>query len=419
MVTLCKRRAIGCGGCDRLLAQKPAPPSPPSMFGDPRPLIAHVVFRFDVGGLENGVVNLINHMPAQAYRHAVISLTDITDFKQRVRRPDVEFIALHKPPGHGLWVYPRLVRLLRELRPAVVHTRNMAALEVAVPARLAGVPVRVHGEHGRDVGDLDGSSKRHQRIRRLYRPFVNHYVALSRDLQTYLQHRIGVPAARISQIYNGVDSQRFYAASSWPPRIPGCPFGEPGHWLVGTVGRMAEVKDQTTLASAFVQALQIEPALRSNLRLVMIGDGPLREKSAALLRSAGVAELAWLPGERADVADVMRGLNCFVLPSLGEGISNTILEAMSTGLPVIATDVGGNAELVAQDRSGVLVPAANSQAIALKLVQLASDPQSAAAMGREGRAEVERRFSLEAMVAAYQGLYDRLLVQAGSNPRMS
>jgi len=112
---------------------------------DPRPLIAHVVYRFDVGGLENGVVNLINRMSGHAYRHAVVSLTEITDFRKRIQRDDVQFIALHKPPGHALPLYPRLLRLLRDLQPAIVHTRNLAALEVTVPAWLAGVRARVHG----------------------------------------------------------------------------------------------------------------------------------------------------------------------------------------------------------------------------------------------------------------------------------
>ena len=163
--------------------------------------------------------------------------------------------------------------------------------------------------------------------------------------------------------------------------------------------------------------LAIEPALRSRMRLVMAGDGPLREQAEAVLTAAGVRDLAWLPGERSDVPDVMRGLNCFVLPSLAEGISNTILEAMSTALPVIATDVGGNAELVAHGRTGEIVPAADVEAMAAALVRMAGDSERAAAMGREGRAEVERRFSMQAMVLAYQGLYDRLLSGTGNYPR--
>ena len=375
----------------------------------PRPLILHVVHRFDVGGLENGVVNLINHMPEGAYRHAVLSLTDVTSFKARVQRSDVQFLALHKVPGHAIRLYPQIARLLRAMRPAIVHTRNLAALEAVVPAWFSGVPVRVHGEHGRDVEDLDGSSRKYQCLRRLYRPFVTQYVALSGDLAGYLEHKVHVPPARIAQIYNGVDSARFCAAPSTRPRIAGCPFGGDEHWLVGSVGRMQQVKDHATLARAFVRVLEIEPALRKRLRLVLVGDGPLRAQVHELLRAAGVADLAWLPGERADVPDIMRGLNCFVLPSLAEGISNTILEAMSTGLPVIATDVGGNAELVRHGRSGEVVPAADVQAMAASLLRMVRDPERATVMGLEGRADVEQRFSLQAMVTTYQDLYDRLL----------
>ena len=377
---------------------------------DQRPLVLHVVYRFDVGGLENGVVNLINHMPRHAYRHGVLALTEVSDaFKRRILRDDVLTYALHKPPGQGFWLYPRMIRLLCALRPAVVHTRNLAALEMVVPATLAGVPARVHGEHGRDVEDLDGSVRHYQWMRRAYRPFVSHYVALSRDLSGYMHKQVGVPACRLTQIYNGVNTQRFAPAAEASQAIAGCPFGAPTHWLVGTVGRMQAVKDQLTLARAFVLALQQQPSLRQTLRLVMIGDGPLRPQAQALLNNAGVAELCWLPGERNDVADIMRGLHCFVLPSLSEGVSNTILEAMACGLPVLATDVGGNPELVSAGRTGEIVPAADPQALADALSGLAQNPQRAAQLGRAGRAEVERRFSMAAMVASYQGLYDRLL----------
>lgn len=375
---------------------------------DVRPLVAHVMHRFDTGGLENGVVNLINHMPADAYRHAVIALTDITDFKNRIQRPDVQFFALNKQPGHVLWIYPQLYRLFRQLKPAIVHTRNLAALEATVPAWAARVPARIHGEHGRDVGDFDGTNKKCQWIRRIYSPFVKHYIALSQDLAHYLTHSVGIGAKRVTQIYNGVDTSRFHP-SSQRQDIPGSPFNKAGLWLVGTAGRMQTVKNQTNLARAFVQAINAEPRLRERLRLVMVGDGPLRNESLAILESAGLAELAWLPGERKDIPDVMRGLDCFVLPSLGEGISNTILEAMASGLPVIATAVGGNPELVDDARTGHLVPAADPGALARAIIALALTPEKARAMGNAGRKRIEAQFSITAMIDSYQQIYDRLL----------
>ncbi len=380
------------------------------------PLVVHLVYRFDTGGLENGIVNLINHMPVSSYRHAVVALTEVTDFRQRITRPDVEFVALHKPPGHGVWLYPKLYRLFKQMRPTIVHTRNLAALEAQVPAWAAGVPVRLHGEHGRDANDLLGESRRLQRVRRVYRPFVHHYFALSRDLAGYLKDKVHVPADRITQVYNGVDVERFAPAPDGVrAAIPGCPFNAPEHWLIGSVGRMQTVKDQTNLARAFVLVLQQQPALRQRLRLALVGEGALREQCATILREAGVLELVWMPGERHDVADVMRGLDCFVLPSLAEGISNTILEAMASGLPVIATDVGGNADLVVHGQTGEIVPSNDSTALARAMLSMANQSELAREMGLVGRRRVQARFSLPAMVATYQLVYNQQVARSLHN----
>ncbi len=374
---------------------------------DPRPLIAHVLYRFDVGGLENGVVNLINRLPATRWRHAVIALTEVTDFCSRIERADVDFVSLNKGEGHGLKLAPRLLAEFRRLRPAIVHTRNLAALEASLPAWFAGVPARVHGEHGWDVSDLSGRSARHRLIRRAYRPFVSRYIALSRHLGDYLVEQVGVRAGRVSQIYNGVDTRKFSPAAA-PVRPAGCPFDE-RHFVVGTVGRLERVKDQATLARAFVRAVAASSAARERLRLAIVGAGSQREAVAAILAEAGVLDLAWLPGERADIPDVLRGLDGFVLPSLMEGISNTILEAQACALPVAATAVGGNLELVAEGLTGRLVPAADPAALAEVMLEWLADPEAARAMGRRARAAVEAGFGLDRMVADYDKVYRSLL----------
>lgn len=371
---------------------------------EPRPLAVHVVYRFDVGGLENGVVNLINRMTD--WRHAVVALTEcVPAFCARVQRADVGFHSLRQPPGHGWRSWPALLRILRELRPQVLHTRNLAALEMQPAAWWAGVPLRVHGEHGRDAEDPDGRSRKHQWIRRAYRPFVHRYVALSRELERYLVDTVGFDRRAVVQISNGVDSERF-APAPQPQRAAGCPFPEPGLCLAGTVGRMQTVKAQPLLAQAFVAALAQQPALRQTLRLVLVGDGPLKAECERILADAGLRELAWLPGARSDVPAVMQGLDLFVLPSLAEGISNTILEAMASGLPVVATAVGGNADLVEDGVSGRIVPPGDVPALAQALIAFAQDEPLRRAAGAAGRARVEARFSLETMVRAYQQVYE-------------
>jgi sugar transferase (PEP-CTERM/EpsH1 system associated) len=380
---------------------------------DTRPLIAHVVYRLDVGGLENGLVNLINRLPANAYRHAIVSLTEVTDFSKRISRDDVRLFACNKGAGHLYRLYPRLFRLFRALAPQIVHTRNLAALEATVPAWMAGVRIRIHGEHGRDVDDLDGTNLRYQRIRRLYKPFVSRYIAVSKNLEQYLCSAIGVGTDRVVQIYNGVDTARFSPAAGVRPSIDGCPFDEAEHWLVGTVGRMQAVKDQCTLAKAFARAVHRDQDAARRMRLVVIGDGPLRPEVERTLEAEGVRSLAWLAGTRSDVSDIIRGLDCFVLPSLAEGISNTVLEAMSSGLSVVATRVGGNVELIDSGNTGTLVPAADEESMTNAILAYFRDAPTARRHGYAARQAALARFSLDRMIDDYRTLYDDLL--AGRN----
>ena len=373
------------------------------------PLVAHVIYRLDTGGLENGLVNLINRIPVARYRHAIICLTGYSEFRQRIKRSDVSVFALDKPAGNSPVTLFKLWRLFRQLRPEIVHTRNLAALEATLPAALAGVPMRIHGEHGRDVGDLDGSNRINQLWRRFYNPFVNQYIALSKDLELYLHQKIRVPAGKVAQLYNGVDTDLFRASTRGRDPLPAPEFAPPETFVIGTIGRMQAVKDQLTLARAFVSLVHMNPQFARILRLVMVGDGPLREQVADVLEQGGVGSLAWLAGERDDVPQVMRGLDLFVLPSLAEGVSNTILEAMASGLPVVATAVGGNPELVEDGRTGRLVPASNPQAMASAIGEYVANRAMGIQHGKAARAIVESRFSMTAMVTGYLNIYDRML----------
>ena len=377
------------------------------------PLIVHVVYGFSVGGLENGIVNLVNRMPRERWRHVVVALTQVSgEFAERVERDDVRYIELGKHPGHLVRDYPRLYHLLRKLQPAVVHTRNLAALEAVVPAWAAGVPVRIHGEHGWSTEDPEGNRRRYQYVRRLYRPFVQRYVALSRHLADYLEHRVKVPPERIVQIYNGVDTERFCGSEQRVP-IAGCPFASADDWLVGWVGRMDPVKDPRNLARAFLRAREFSPVAAKHMRLVIVGDGAERQALGELLGARDTREHVWFAGERSDVADIMRSLDCFVLPSRAEGVSNTILEAMASRLPVIATRVGGNPELVEAGMTGQLVPAGDGEALARAMLTYFTERSLARRHAKAARRVAENRFSLKRMVADYTALYEHSLAAAG------
>lgn len=365
---------------------------------DTRLLIAHVVFRFDIGGLENGVVNLVNGLPENEFRHVVIALTEATDFRRRIARDDVTVYEIGKRPGKDPGAYLRLYRLLSELHPDIVHTRNLATLECALVAALARVPVRIHGEHGWDVHDPDGKILKYKVLRRICNPFIQQFVAVSRDLGDWLVTRVGIPARKVLCICNGVDTQRFR------PAAVSLSFAS-GIVRVGSVTRFEEIKDPLNLVRAFVVARRRLTDSGVDLRLLMPGDGPLRAEAMALLESEGAAVATSLPGNRNDLPELLRTMNLFVLGSRREGISNTILEAMATGLPVIASATGGNLELVVPEATGKLVPPGDMWALSDAMVTYATDARLRAEHGRVARTRAEQEYSLARMLVHYRRLY--------------
>lgn len=369
--------------------------------------VVHLVYRFAAGGLENVIVQLINGLPADRFRHTVVALTSVDpDFQRRVKHSDVRFVALDKPPGQPFAMYPRMWRLLRQLKPDVFHSCNLAALEFAPVAAAAGVPRRVHAEHGWDVADPDGSNRKYQVLRRVYQRFVQQFVVVSEQLQRYLLERVGIEASRVELIANGVDTQTFCPDVS-DPMPPDWPFDPVGPWVIGTVGRLEPIKNQMLLGQAFVEALRQHPAATAHWRLALIGAGPGRDGLEAFFRQAGVQDRVWLPGARSDIATLLRQLDCFVLPSLAEGTSCTLQEAMASALPIIATDVGGNARLLDHGRLGVLVPSAQVEAMAAALWAVAQDVPAARQRASLARQEAESRHSLNAMLSRYEGLFNQ------------
>lgn len=372
------------------------------------PLICHVVYRLAVGGLENGLVNLINHLPEDAYQHAIVCVTEATDFRLRIRRHGVEIFELHKQPGKDVAAYGRMWRLLRRLRPQIIHTRNLPALDMQAPAWLADVPRSVHSEHGLDMLELDGKNRRYNALRRLSRVMVDRYITVSRDLGDWLRHDIGLPGSRVETIYNGVDTVLFSPDGRESSALPH-DFAPPGSLIVGTIGRLESVKNPLALARAFCLALEVRPELRQNLRLAIVGDGSQRRDIEATLTRFGVRDLAWMPGFRNDTPELYRSFDIFVLPSLREGISNTVLEAMASGLPVIATRVGGNPEILPENIAGRLVPASDDAALARVILDYVDSPELILRHRKGARAHAQRHFSLDAMVASYDRVYRSLI----------
>jgi sugar transferase (PEP-CTERM/EpsH1 system associated) len=213
----------------------------------------------------------------------------------------------------------------------------------------------------------------------------------------------------VSQIYNGVDSVKFRPRHGL--KRDGLPvgFADPNDLVIGSVGRMAEVKNFPILVRVFIRLARLHPNFAQHARLVIVGDGVERQICLDLLDKSGLSKLAWLPGERNDVAEIMRSMDAFVLPSLNEGISNTILEAQASGLPVIATRVGGNVELVEENVNGLLVEPNDEEGLARALQDYSENPALMRQHGSAAREHVEQVFSISAMVQSYETVYRQML----------
>ena len=372
------------------------------------PLIVHLIHQLEVGGLENGLVNLINNLPPDRYRHAIVCMKDHSDFSRRIRRPGVEIISINKREGKDWAHYFRLFRTLRRLQPLLIHTRNLSSLEGQLLAAAAGVRLRVHGEHGRDMKDLYGRKLRYRLLRKLLRPLIGHFIAVSKDLEAWLVGTVGARPQSVTHIRNGVDSVHFHPRLGPPAAVGPDGFLGEDSFVIGSVGRMVEVKDYMSLVHAFLLLLAEDEMAQEQMRLMIIGDGPCRQACLDLLYQAGVSHLAWLPGSRDDISQLMRTMDVFALPSLAEGTSNTILEAMATGLPVVATAVGGNADVVQSGWTGTLVPPRNPELLADAIGAYYRIPGLGAHHGIHGRRRVLAEFSLMAMADAYLAVYDRL-----------
>ena len=372
------------------------------------PLVAHVVHRFDYGGLENGIVNLVNRMPTTRYTHAIIALAGCgEDFSRRVDRARVPIVSIDKRPGKDVPAYGRMWKRLRKLKATIVHTRNLGTLDMQWVAAAAGIQHRVHSEHGWDATDPRGLNPRSLALRRVCRPVVHRYVAMSRDIKGWLTRDVGIPDYQVRQIYNGVDTRNFR------PSADSALNAQRGLITIGTVGRLDPIKNHAQLLHACRQILDRYPEYRSRLRLMIVGEGPQREMLASLAVELHLADIVAMPGARNDVPDLMRGMDIFVLPSVNEGVSNTILEAMATGLPVVANRVGGNPELVVDGVTGALTePSGFSAAIHRYL----SDAGLRAQHGAAGRVRVKQMFSFDTMIQGYMDLYDDVLLGSASYP---
>jgi len=282
-----------------------------------------------------------------------------------------------------------LVRLFKTSRVDVVHTHNtFAHVYATVAARLAGVPVVVHTRHGQRLGSGRGANLQF----RLACRWVDRVVAISDDVARICRDEDHLPASKVARIWNGIDLERFRFTGPAPEPTAIC------------VARLSPEKDFPTLLDAAALTIEHLP----EFRLQIVGAGPEHERLERIVAERGLKGHVLLLGERNDVPALLAKAGFFVSSSLTEGVSLTLLEAMAVGLPVIATAVGGNPEVVDNGTTGRLVPAGDPEALSAAMHDLCRDRGQWQQFGVNGRSRVEKHFEIGRMVRDYEALYETL-----------
>lgn len=368
-------------------------------MSDGRVTVLYVIWSLQMGGAERVVFDLARSLDRKRFRPVVACL----NFKGALAAPleaeGIPVYALDKKPKLDLGVLVRLARLLRRERVDIVHTHLWtSSFWGRLAAVLARVPVAIVTEHNLDTW----RRAPHFVADRLLGRATDDWIFVSREVEAFYRERLGIPAERGRVVLNGVDTAPFAVPldrADVRSRMGVAPEAR----VAGVVGRLEARKGHRYFLEAMRELGTRDPGARG----LIVGEGKEKAALEAQSRSLGLGDTVRILGFWPDLAEALCAVDVFVLPSLMEGHPLAVLEAMAAGKPVVATDVGGNGEAVEDGLTGLLVPAADPAALANAIATLLGDPARAEAMGRAGRASLDRRFSLAAAVAANEETYRR------------
>ena len=371
---------------------------------DPR-RVALVTSRLQSGGKERCVVNLADGLFERGWAPVVICL-EKAPVDCAIRHPEIPIVTIEKWRGHD-WRLPFLLaNLFKRERVAIAHSHNWGTqLEVAIAGRMSGVPALVHTQHGLDYGTgvtrHEGRGWLRRWLKRRSSEEYKAVVAVSAEVRDAIRKEWRVPEPRLFLVHNGIHVA---------PSLPTPAAREDGRRAlgigaqdvaIGAVGIFRPIKNFSLLIGAFATISKAHP----EALLLMIGDGPLRAEMEEEASRSGAGDRIRFLGLRSDVPQVLPCLDIYSLPSISEGLSISILEAMAASLPIVATRVGGNSEAVEEGSTGLLVPSRSREALAASLETLVVDSERRRRMGDAGRRRALERFTVDRMISDYEGVY--------------
>lgn len=365
----------------------------------PIPLL-YLNHSMEVGGIETLIYDLLSRLKQKGFLPSVCVFSGGGSLEEKVKASGVQVYCLNKREGIDFRLPLRLRRILKKEGTKILHTHNFFAwLYGAVAARGIKGLRHIHTEHS----NVD--KKRRATAERVLSHITDMIVCVSEAVRQSMIENQSILPHRVAVIHNGVDVERFYPDHE--KRIAtrakvGIKRNAP---VVGIVARLAPIKNHGSLVKAFFRLSEDIPAAA----LIIVGDGELKDKLMRQANDMNLSKRVLFLGERHDIPELLNAMDVFVLPSLSEGHNITLLEAMATGLPVVATSVGGNAEVVLDGITGFLVPPNKHEMLSEKIEILLRDENLRSQMGKRSRVRIVEYFNMQKMINTYQGLYLRLV----------
>lgn len=368
--------------------------------------VLHIVLTLGTGGLENGIVNTINGSDRDRFEIDILCLRGSGEMADRIQNSNSQVI-YDNDVDASLWSAIKLIRRACASKDYhIIHTHGWATMLAGyIASKFTKTPIVINGEHGTLYFD---TWKQRLMQRFLFnRMYLN--LSVSKALVQEINLRFKVSVSRFKAILNGVNIDRFQPDNEARKKVRQELAISEEQLVVGSVGRLVEVKNYPSFIRAFALVVQKHP----QAKLIIAGDGPMRAELNSLVDELQLRENVNLLGRREDVPGVMNAFDVFVLPSFREGLSNTILEAMASGLPAVVTNVGGSPEIVVDGETGYLFEVSNTKQLADYLCQLFEDKALLVKMSKQARHHVVDNYSLQGMVDNYQNTYQELMRRRG------
>ncbi len=362
--------------------------------------ICHVVYAFtDIGGLENGLINIINGICSNQFHHVICSLTKCGGIKSRVSGDNVSYYELNKTPGNDISLPFKICNVLKKENVDIIHLRNWPTMvEGYIAAKISRIDRVIYSEHGRHFEEIETGNLLKFYIKKHIFSNVSNLLTVSEEVEREMR-RLYRLHRKVKVVRNGVDSFRFKPMDRAGVRLNNG-FSETDT-IIGTVSRLVPGKNLRKFIKKFAVCSLDE-------KFVIVGDGPLKIELENIIKTLRVGQRVVLLGNREDVCNLLNCFDVFVLPSLSEGLSNVVLEAMACALPVVAFNVGGNSELVDQGKGGDLVDIGNTNLLVQKCLNLTYDAERKNNYSIYNIRKILKHFSIHKMVNSYLDMYLKL-----------